>query len=244
MKIAAYQAPLLASGSMVAIELIRRRIEWCEAAGVGILLCPEAVLGGLADDAQDPAEIAFRVGDGELFRRLALLSNEHVTTIVGFTEVAEEGDLYNSAAVCFQGQVVGVYRKRHPARRSSVYQPGSESEVFNVNGLRFGIMICNDTNYPDLGSDLAARGAEVLFVPSNNALRRDFVDVVAETRAIDVACAKRTGTPVVRADVAGQLGDRCSFGSSIIVGSGGAILQAGQPFVEELLVAQLDVGRG
>ena len=50
MRVAAYQAPLLPAGSMEALALIRKRVEWCEAEGVSILCCPEAILGGLADD--------------------------------------------------------------------------------------------------------------------------------------------------------------------------------------------------
>ena len=49
MKVAAYQAPLLPAGSMAALGLIRKRLDWCESEGVEILCCPEAVLGGLAD---------------------------------------------------------------------------------------------------------------------------------------------------------------------------------------------------
>ena len=56
MKVAAYQAPLLPAGSMEALGLIRDRVKWCETEGVDILCCPEAVLGGLADDAQCHAE--------------------------------------------------------------------------------------------------------------------------------------------------------------------------------------------
>ena len=54
MKVAAYQAPLLPGGSMEALKLIRDRVEWCETEGVDILCCPEAVLGGLADDLECP----------------------------------------------------------------------------------------------------------------------------------------------------------------------------------------------
>ena len=48
-KVAAYQAPLLAAGSMGALDLIRARVRACEAEEVEILCCPEAILGGLAD---------------------------------------------------------------------------------------------------------------------------------------------------------------------------------------------------
>lgn len=239
MKIAAYQAPLLPSGSMDAIELIRRRVEWCEANGVAVLLCPEAVLGGLADDAPRPSVRALSVESGQLRRLLAPLASEQVTTIVGFTEAGCEGDLYNSAAVFSKGEVAGVYRKRHPAIRSSVYRPGNQSPVFALGGLCFGIMICNDSNFPELGTSMAARGASVLFVPSNNALRPERADVVALTRAVDIAQARANGVSVVRADVAGDTGERISIGASAIIDAEGRVLQSGKPLTEELLVADL-----
>jgi predicted amidohydrolase len=43
-KVAAHHAPLLPSGSLEAIDLIRKRVERCEAQSVAILCCPEAVL--------------------------------------------------------------------------------------------------------------------------------------------------------------------------------------------------------
>jgi hypothetical protein len=54
LRVAAYQAPLLASGSMEALGFIEARVRWCEAEGVSILCCPEAILGGLADYSTDP----------------------------------------------------------------------------------------------------------------------------------------------------------------------------------------------
>lgn len=70
MKVAAYQPPLLAAGLMEALELIRNRVKWCEAEGVAILCCPEAILGGLADYAEDPPEFAVAVGGGGLLTRM------------------------------------------------------------------------------------------------------------------------------------------------------------------------------
>ena len=51
-KVAAYQAPLLPSGSTAALDLVRARVRWCESEGISFLCCPEAILGGLADDAK------------------------------------------------------------------------------------------------------------------------------------------------------------------------------------------------
>ena len=96
MRVAAYQAPLLSVGSMEALGLIRSRVEDCEASGVAVRCCPEAILGGLADYAADPASIA--ISTDRIEQTLAPLASSSVTTIVGFTELAHTGLLHNSAA--------------------------------------------------------------------------------------------------------------------------------------------------
>jgi predicted amidohydrolase len=239
MKVAAYQAPLLPVGSMEALELIRGRIRWCETEGVDILCCPEAVLGGLADDAQSPAEFAIDVESGQLEALLAPLASKSVTAIVGFTETIGAGRLYNAAAVFHDGRVAGIYRKRHPAIRRSVYSAGDRSPVFTIGPLPFGIMICNDSNYPELAADMAARGARVIFLPSNNSLPPERADVVALSRAVDIARARDNDVMIVRADVAGRTANRVSFGSSAIVDAGGTVLRAGAALSEDILIAEV-----
>lgn len=222
---------------MAAIDLIAERVRWCEANTVAILCCPEAILGGLADQARRPADLALSVPTGALARVLQPLASETVTTIVGFTERGADGPLYNSAAVFHRGAVVGVYRKRHPAIRRSVYQPGGTTPVFAAGGVIFGIIICNDSNFPELGRDVAAQGATVLFIPSNNALPIGQADVVGESRSADTELAKANRLMVVRADVAGRCGDLASYGSSAIVGPGGEVRQSGARFETGLIVA-------
>lgn len=237
MKVAAYQAPLLCGGSMAALELIRDRVKWCETEGVDVLCCPEAVLGGLADDVECPADIAINVESGRLEALLAPLASKSVTVIVGFTETAGS-KLYNAAAVFRGGKAIGISRKRHPAIRRSAYSAGDRSPIFTVNALSFGIMICNDSNYPELAADMVARGAKAIFVPSNNSLPQERADVVALSRAVDIARAKDNKVMIVRADVAGRTADRVSFGSSAIVDARGAVLRTGEPLSEDILMAK------
>lgn len=239
MKVAAYQAPLLPAGSMEALGLIRDRVKWCETEGVDILCCPEAVLGGLADDAQCPVDIAIDVESGQLGELLAPLASKSVTAIVGFTETAGTGKLYNAAAVFHDGRVVGIYRKRHPAIRRSVYSAGDRSPVFTIGPLSFGIMICNDSNYPELATDMVARGARAIFLPSNNSLPPERASVVAFSRAVDIARARDNEVMIVRADVAGRTAGRVSFGSSAIVDARGTAVRAGRGLSEDILVAEV-----
>jgi len=244
MKVAAYQAPLLPGGSMEALELIRDRVKWCETEGVDILCCPEAVFGGLADDAECPADIAIDVESGQLEALLAPLASNSVTTIVGFTETVGAGKLYNAAAVLHDGRVVGIYRKRHPAIRTSVYSAGDKSPIFAVGPLSFGIMICNDSNYPEIAAEMVARGARAIFLPSNNSLPRERANVVASSRAIDISRARDNEVMIIRADVAGRTATRVSFGASAIVDARGTVLRAGKALSEDILVAEIHAGGG
>ncbi len=106
---------------MDAIELIREQVARCNAEGVGILCCPEGILGGLADNVAGPVDFAIGVDTGELAKVLSPLASDSVTTIIGFTELGMHGRLFNSAAVFHRGAVIGVYRKLFPAIRESIY---------------------------------------------------------------------------------------------------------------------------
>ena len=146
MKIAAYQAPLLENGSMEALSYLRTQVDVCEAKGVEILCCPEAVLGGLADYSDRPSELAFNIENGQLEEFLSPLTSKTVSTILGFTESANT-ELYNTAIIFHRGKVFGRYRKAYPAIRNSIYNAGDELPTFTLGSLTFGIIICNDTNY-------------------------------------------------------------------------------------------------
>ena len=119
-----------------------------------------------------------------------------------------------------------MYRKLHPAIRRSVYEAGDRAPVFTVGGLTFGIVICNDSNYPEPARIMASQGAAALFVPTNNGLPpRRRAGVVAEARSADVARAMENGVSVIRADVAGRTGSLVSHGSSGIVDPDGVVLR-------------------
>jgi predicted amidohydrolase len=227
---------------MDALDLIRARVRASEAEGVAILCCPEAILGGLADQIEDPDRLAISVRSGQLEAVLAPLASDITTTIVGFTELGEDGHLYSAAAVFHRGTVGGVYRKLHPAIRQSVYRAGCHVPVFRVGALTFGIVICNDSNFPELANQMGSRGATVLFVPSNNALspQKGSAEVVSEARRVDVATAVANGMWVIRADVAGQAAGLTSHGSSAIVDPNGTVVRTAATLSEDVIAAVIE----
>jgi len=238
-RVAAYQAPLLAPGSNDAIDSIRGAIAACEAQHVDILCCPEAILGGLADYATASGIRAIETS--AVASALAPLASARVVTIVGFTERAPNGALYNAAAVLDRGSIAGIYRKRHPAINRSVYAAGTNTPLFTISGLTFGVIICNDSNHPELARDIAAGGAHALFVASNNGLppEKSYPELVADTRGIDAALAKRYRLWVIRADVAGCVDGLISDGASGIVNPDGQQVAASGYRTTDLLIAEI-----
>jgi hypothetical protein len=54
-----------------------------------------------------------------------------------------------------------AWRRRIQGWRRNCFVPGSDSHVFVVDGLRFGINICYDTNFPESARKLADLGASL-----------------------------------------------------------------------------------
>jgi predicted amidohydrolase len=221
-------------------------VRQCETDCVSVLCFPEAILDGLADFSDDPGRLAIRTNDGHLSAVLEPLASETVTSIVGFTELGHDGALYNAAAVYQRGQVKGRYRKILPVMRRSVYSPGSETPVFRAGELTFGIVICNDSNYPDVAGRIAVQNAAVLFIPTNNGLpnERASLEVNAAARRTDVALATQHRIWVVRADIVGRNGKLTSFGCSEIVDPDGNVIQEASLVPTDLLVAEIDLTDG
>ena len=76
--------------------------------------------------------------------------------------------LYNTAVlIARDGSLAGRYRKMSlpDEEIEGGITPGSETPVFDTDFGRVGLMICWDSSYPEVARGLAARGAEVLFLP-------------------------------------------------------------------------------
>ncbi len=168
----------------------------------------------------------------ELRRLLTPLTSSPVASVVGFTERADDGQLYNSAAFLADGAVQAVYRKVYPGYRT-VIRAGTELPVIAFRGTVVGVMICNDLWYVEPARILASKGATVIFVPTNSGhLRNAPLDNRLRTRSetLPIARAVDNTVSVVIADIAGRQHGRAALGSSRIVDPpDGALLSAANP---------------
>jgi predicted amidohydrolase len=243
-RVAAYQMPVGACYRADTVQHLGARVRECERAGVSLLCCPEGALGGLADYVDAPDTIAIPADPAVIAAKLRPLASRTVTIVVGFTERDASGAYYNAAAVCSDGAVLGINRKRHPAIRRSRYRAGGETLVFRTDAGILGILICRDSTDAQLAAALVDRGAQILCIPTNNAMPpdRSGPNLADEVRALDAQLATTLGVPVVRADVIGGVAGLVGAGTSMITQPSAEQLRARGTEEGELIVAPLSSG--
>jgi N-carbamoylputrescine amidase len=91
-----------------------------------------------------------------------------MVVVGGFAE--RDGDrLYNSVAVIGpDGRIAGTYRKLHLfGHERDVFAPGDLGlPVFEVAGLRLGVVVCYDLRFPEAVRILALRDVDLVAVPT------------------------------------------------------------------------------
>ena len=202
---------------------IDRSIAWIEAFAaerddVDLLLFPECFLQGylvepkhLCDNAIDLASSAFR-------DVLARLSGVRPTLVFGVIE--QVGTKYfNTAVVVRSGVLECSYRKTHLTAGEHLFEPGTDYQTFDVSGIRCGINICYDTNFPAAARAVASQGARVLLVPSQNMMKREAAEEwKLKHNAIRAERVRETGLWLASADVTGARHDtRVAYGPTSIM---------------------------
>jgi predicted amidohydrolase len=115
-------------------------------------------------DRKALAEIAEPVPAGPSIRRLMEISQKHGVPIAAGLVEADEGEFYNTYVVVHGDELVARFRKLHPFLNPH-FSPGDEYVVFDLLGVKFGILICYDNNLPENVRITTMLGAEVILMP-------------------------------------------------------------------------------
>lgn len=134
-----------------------------------LLVLPELFATGYTFTSKlEAMNLAEEVG-GETSDFLKGISKQTGSVIVaGFAEKDEE-QIYNSAIMVYQEQTIAVYRKIHLFNREKLwFAPGNRPlEVYEVCGMKIGMMICFDWVFPEVARTLALNGAQIIAHPAN-----------------------------------------------------------------------------
>jgi len=225
------------------LAAIRAAYDTAEAAGCDIVAFPELAITGYP-----PEDLVLKPGfvaDNLAALQQFAAGTGRCVAVVGY--VAADRDLYNAAAVCADGGVVGTYRKRLLPNygvfdEARYFTPGAASdpyELYVIGGVKVGISICEDVWSPTGPlAEQAAGGAELNIningSPFHAGKLADRERMLA-TRAADASCALAYVN-----QVCGQ--DELVFdGGSMVFNADGSLVARAAQFDEELLVADVDI---
>ena len=214
-----------------------------DAAGCDIVAFPELAVTGYP-----PEDLVLKPGfvaDNRRALEAIAAHTRRCAAVVGFVDA--DRDLYNAAAMCVDGAVVGTYRKRLLPNygvfdEARYFTPGDANdplELFLIGGVKVAMSICEDVWSPTGPLALQAAGGAELNININgspyHALKGRGRERMLATRAADASCAL-----VYVNQVCGQ--DELVFdGGSMVFDTEGELVARAAQFVEELLITDLVV---
>jgi predicted amidohydrolase len=236
MRVAIYQGPEQVEDIAATLAMLDRQAEQAAREGANLLVCSEMFLTGYAIGGEAAARLA-ETADGPSAVSAAAIARRHqIALVYGYPERAPDG-VYNAALLIdADGRTLLRYRKSHLFGEldRSMFVPGSaQSCIVELGGLRVGLLICYDVEFPENVRALALAGADLVLVPTAQMEPYDFVN-----RCVVPVRAWESQLAIVYANRCGREGDLVYVGQSCIVGADGADLaRAGRK--EALILADI-----
>jgi predicted amidohydrolase len=241
-RIAAAQTPEFRENVDGALRHLADTVEQAHAAGAALVCFPEGFLQGYLTEERSARAAAIDLGSPVFKGMLGRLPENGPMLVFGLVEI-DDGRLFNTAVVVHRRALIGRYRKAHLLSRERCYSAGCTPGVFQVNGLRFGINICHDTNFTTAARGVVALGASLIVCPANNMLPLKAAETWKDHHnAIRAERCRETGLWLVSADVTGERDGSVSWGPTAVItptGEVAAQLPLGRP---GLLVFDLPLG--
>lgn len=171
-----------------------------------------------------------------------LASSYGINIIGGSFANKKGGKVYNTSVVIDRsGRIIYEYDKIHlvPMLDEPSYLEGGKEKahVYELEGVKMGLIICYDLRFPELARSLALQGAQILYVVAEwpTARKEHWV-------ALQTARAIENQMFVVSCNRIGAYHGEDFAGISMVVDPWGTTLNIGDEQNEETLVESLSLG--
>ena len=152
------------------LRRIKLHVDIANEEGARLVVFPECALQGYCYQTREHAELHALPQNCPAIRALIQQCQElDCFVIVGFLEKAGT-ELFNSVICLGPEGIVDIYRKTHiPFMGVDRFvSPGTEPyRVFDLGGLKVGMLICFDGSFPEPCRILALQGADLIVLPTN-----------------------------------------------------------------------------
>ena len=210
--------------------------------GAKLVVFPEKFLSGYEPDliAGDPAKYAFNAHDPRLEPIREVCRRREIAAIVGAaTRGAGGADGLHISSLVFNrsGEQIEPYHKQYLySSETSIYRPGSQGCMLELDGWRLALGVCYDSGFPEHARLAALNGAHAYLVSALFSAKTGY----HQSRIWFPARAFDNTMYVLLSNHVGTTGDWATCGASAIWSPYGDVLaQAGRDR-NEVITALLD----
>ena len=223
-RIAAAQTPEYRGDIEAALAYAVDLTAQAAANGVRLICFPECYLQGYLLNRSDAQRFALDLASAEFNSIVRRFPNSGMIVAMGMIEW-DRGRLFNTAVLIQNRSVIGHYRKAHLLGGESIFEAGTDACLFAVDGLRFGINICYDTNFPQAAREIADLGGTLIVCLANNMLpgpkAEEFRDL---HNAVRGERCRETGLWLISSDVTGERDGCVAWGPTAVLNPVGHIM--------------------
>ena len=219
---------------------VLQSIDEARSLGADLVAFPELAICGYP-----PEDLLFKpqfIRDNRRHLEQVVAASRGIAVVVGFPHA--DGDLYNAAAVAYDGKLVDIYHKMYLPTygvfdEDRYFRAGRRCPVYVINGVGVGVNICEDIWYA-MGPTAVQREAGAELIVNINGSPYDagkgsFRERMVATRAQD------NGLFVSYTNMVGGQDELVFDGGSMVFDHRGELVVRGPQFQEALVMADLDV---
>ncbi len=149
---------------------VKRALSLMEDEEADLMVLPELFnTGYLFNSRGELEELGEPIPGGRTAKALVEFCQERGLFLVAGLAERSGDEVFNSAILVGPSGVEGIYRKVHLfAEEKRWFAPGGEGfAVWDIEGVKIGMMICFDWIFPEAARILALKGAEIICHPAN-----------------------------------------------------------------------------
>lgn len=240
MKIAIAQVNLMVGDIQGNTDLVIKQAEFArDQLNADLIIFPELTLIGYPpEDLLFRESIRIRI-EQALGRLQSSVSG--IAVLVGYPHT-QDGSLYNSAGVIFNGKIIAEYHKQMLPNyqvfdEKRYFTPGNQATVFEFKGVQLGITICEDLWHEGPMTQAKEAGAQLMLNLNASPYHRGKQPTRYEL------LAKRTEEgqmPIVYANLVGGQDELVFDGYSMVVDVKGEVQVEFEPFVEKTALVEFE----
>ncbi|HQO57398.1 MAG TPA: NAD+ synthase [Candidatus Omnitrophota bacterium] len=177
-------------------------------------------------------------------KTLKALSREitGITAVLGFVDRGKKRNIFNAAAVIQDHKICGIYHKQELPNygvfdEKRYFTPGTGTLSFRLNGVVFGLSICEDVwrHGPLLEAQIKQK---LPLIVNLSASPYDYDKLQRREKRLK-DCARKTHAYVCYTNLVGGQDELVFDGGSLVINPQGRVLANGKQFEEDLIVLDL-----